>query len=142
MFLIAPARQFRYNGRVRANQSGRNVRQLAQETKMTVEKVYTKEGIAICFAELSGAIDVANQLDPALELGGLEPAIHHATLRFEHPVLWAKVLMETLAQPPFDCDQFGDNEKTFWAKVAMEIGPDWIAKFRRVGAFMSAVEKA
>lgn len=66
------------------------------------------------------------------------------SLRFSNARVMARVLMENLAHPMTadPANSFGGEEKAFWLEVANELGADWIAKFRRIGAFMSAVEKA
>ena len=87
---------------------------------------------------LGAYIDHANRIPREMELGSLEPTIHQVTLRFDHPVIFAKVIMENLGEP----DEMDEDEKLYWAKIALEIGPDWIAKFRRIGAFMAAFDKA
>lgn len=63
-------------------------------------------------------------------------------LRLNSPALLAQFLMQNMSSPMADCDAFGEDEKVFWTLIAFEMGPDWIAKFRRIGAFMAAVNKA
>lgn len=94
---------------------------------------------------LGKAIDEVNDLPFSAELSAYEPTILEITrivLRFRSPMLLAKILVENMAGLPADPDTFGEAEKLFWAKVSFEFGPDWIAKFRRIGAFMSAIDKA
>lgn len=68
--------------------------------------------------------------------------ISQTHLRFNHPAVVAQVMMQNMADPMHDCDTFTTEERLFWTEVAFEMGPDWIAKFRRIGAFMAAVDKA
>lgn len=63
------------------------------------------------------------------EMGMGDCSIHH-------PVYFAHLLMANLDGP--DTVQ----EKIFWTRVADILGPDFIAQFRRIGAFMAAVDKA
>lgn len=66
-----------------------------------------------------------------------------ARLRFSNPSLLAFVLManleSTMSVEPIDLTT---EDKAFWLIVANELGPDWIAKFRRIGHFMNVVDKA
>lgn len=97
--------------------------------------------VAAELAALGAAIDSLNKVPADWELGMFEPTIHQVTLRFDRPVIWAKILMENLNGDD-SCEGMDEHEKLFWAKVAFEMGPDWISKFRRVGAFMAAVDRA
>lgn len=94
------------------------------------------------FEQLGQAIVRVNGIKSEMELGSFEPTIHNVTLRLDHPVIWAKVLMENLGGEGGATDELWESEKLFWTKVTFEMGPDWIAKFRRIGAFMAAVDKA
>lgn len=94
------------------------------------------------FEQLGQAIVRVNGIKSDFELGSFEPTIHDVTLRFAQPVIWAKVLMENIGGPRTDCEDMDEDEKLFWTKVTFEMGPDWIAKFRRIGAFMAAIDKA
>lgn len=94
------------------------------------------------FEQLGQAIDRVNGIKSEMELGSFEPTIHNVTLHIDHPVIWAKVLMENLGGEGDASDELWESEKLFWTKVTFELGPDWIAKFRRIGAFMAAVDKA
>lgn len=50
---------------------------------------------------------------------------------------FAQVLMEHL---PIGDMRWSASNKAFWIEVAEHMGPDWIAEFRKVGAFMHKVE--
>lgn len=63
-------------------------------------------------------------------------------LRFSSPAVLAHILIQNLCGPMSGYSDFDFDEKEFWLKVAGELGPAWVAKFRRVGAFMAVVEKA
>lgn len=69
--------------------------------------------------------------------------ISECHLRFNQPAIVAQVMMQNMSDPMLSSpDRFTEGERVFWARVAVEMGPDWIAKFRRIGAFMAAVDKA
>lgn len=98
--------------------------------------------VADVMTALGKAIDEVNDLPFGAELSAYEPTILEITLRFRSPMLLAKILVENMAGLPAGPDTFSEAEKLFWAEVSFEFGPDWIAKFRRIGAFMSAIDKA
>ncbi len=88
--------------------------------------------------EFGEAIDNINAMPKDWEIGMFEPVIDQLSFRVDLPVIWAKVLMSNLG----NAEEFSAEEKAFWLKVGEELGPDWIAKFRRIGAFMALVERA
>lgn len=63
-------------------------------------------------------------------------------LRFSSAKVFAHVLRQNLCDSMSDHSDFDFDEKEFWLRVAVELGPQWVAKFRRIGAFMALVEKA
>lgn len=63
-------------------------------------------------------------------------------LRFSSATVFAHVLRQNLHDPASDALDFLVDEKEFWLRVAAELGPNWVSKFRRIGAFMAMVEKA
>jgi hypothetical protein len=56
--------------------------------------------------------------------------------RVDRPAVLGQMIMTQLDDP----DSFTAKEKAFWTYVSEHIGPDWIAKLKRVAAFMDKVE--
>lgn len=84
---------------------------------------------------------------PASLITAVDAAFPHGTnpeiiaemgLRFANPDVMAQVLMQNMSDP----DEFTYMERIFWSNIAFSMGSDWIGKFRRISAFMSAVDKA
>ena len=88
---------------------------------------------------LSNTIEMINTLNPK-DFDAEFTAEQH--LRFGSARVLAHFLRQNLDAPMYGPEEFDAGEKLFWAEVAIELGSDWINKFRRVGALMAAVDKA
>lgn len=56
------------------------------------------------------------------------------------PVFMAQLLMENLAHV-MDAQKMNSQQKFYWLMVGEHMGPDWIAMFRKVGAFMAKADE-
>ena len=85
------------------------------------------------------AVAWLNKLTHEAEFSALERVI--ATQEnwvLTNPVMAMQLLCQYLGDP----GAFEESEKTKWLAIAQEIGSDYIAKFRRIGHFMKAVDDA
>lgn len=58
-------------------------------------------------------------------------------MRLPHAEGTAQLLMENIQHPLHDIGlPFEEEEKLFWAKVAIHMGPDYVERFRKIGTFM------
>lgn len=106
--------------------------------------------------EMPGLGDLRDRLDEAIERLSITieainaeddqylnvDAMGELHLRVASPTVLAHILIQNLHGPMSGHSDFDLDEKEFWLRVAGELGPAWVAKFRRIGAFMALVEKA
>lgn len=94
----------------------------------------------VCDA-LKAALDVANaKLPHTVDPDFMSEAIPQET--FNNPCLMAQFLMNAMDWP-LEADpitSFSEHEKEYWMKAAFHMGPDWLAKLRKVVAWMEKVE--
>jgi hypothetical protein len=104
------------------------------------------ERIRAVSAELETALENFNHvLSSDVEMSILEEGgVTETRLLVNSPQVTAVVLMQMLADPMTSSPdtEFTFEEKEFWLKVAANLGPDWIGKFRRIGHYMNAVDQA
>lgn len=62
-------------------------------------------------------------------------------LRLSSPRMVAHLLMENIRNSlASDLNTLPAEDKIFWTEVAAVMGPDWIERFRMLGAFMQYVD--
>ncbi|NOU47375.1 MAG: hypothetical protein HOO86_09965 [Bacteroidales bacterium] len=100
------------------------------------------ERVAALIKPLSDAIEVVNgQIPDTVQLDNpdLDGIYDGQALTINNPTLWAQMLMQMLTGPmDTKVETFDPEAKLYWAAVAEALGPDYIAKYRRIGAFMKA----
>ena len=85
------------------------------------------------------AVERLNDLSTGVELSTFEPVLPSmGDWQLTNKVMAAQMLMAMLGNP----DEFNEGEREFWLSVSFELGPDWIAKMRRVAGFMKMCENA
>lgn len=83
----------------------------------------------------------AYRLLNSADIGGEESQAIDASLIVKSPEVFGQMLMNQLVGPmEIDPEVFTIAEKQWWLAVAAHIGPDWLAKLRRVAAFMDKCE--
>lgn len=91
------------------------------------------------FFLLTASIKQVNEVVPE-NAGMFKENMHcvfdETNLEINAPFIMSQFLMQNLKDP----SAFHQNEKLYWLQVAMEMGPDWITKLRKVVAFMDKVE--
>jgi hypothetical protein len=78
---------------------------------------------------------INNNLDGVEDPTELAEALND--IGFTSPYVFGQLLMENLG----NCDRFDAEEKAFWLTVGQHMGPDWIAKFCKVGAWMRRADE-
>ena len=83
---------------------------------------------------LEASVEYINDLTTNAELVGLEKwvIINQKNWRFTNKVMAVQMLCQYLGE----VDGFDEAERTQWLAIALEMGPKWVAKFRRIGSFM------
>lgn len=105
---------------------------LSTELSYPVDFQHGLEAIALAFDLLDWATHDAGPC------GGDLPEV--LVYRLRNPDALAQWLMAELSGPMSDCERFTAEEKAHWIKAAGYMGPDWIAKLKRVAAFMDKAE--
>lgn len=101
----------------------------------TVPTNSTEEGYARVLARVDKALKELYEIRGHPDLSELLSFSDTAPMP---PDVLAQLLMNVL---PLDKSTMPGNVKAFWAEVGEYMGPDWIASFRKVGAFMHRMDQ-
>ena len=89
------------------------------------------------FVQLETALHRLNDIVPDdAKMSELDWIFDGTAFAVKSPFLMSQFIMQSMTHGTGDCETFFTDEKVFWMNVADEMGPDWIAKFKRVAAFM------
>ena len=105
---------------------------VATDTSYPENFTQAAEAVYLAFLLLDWATDPAGP--------GGENLPDVLVFRLKDPDALAQWLIAELTGLMSSCERFTAEEKAHWIKVADYMGPDWIAKFKRIGAFMDKVE--